>query len=221
MLTIENVYKSFQGNMVLKDITLAIEGGSILGLAGPSGEGKSTLLRCIQGLENIDSGKIVCGGRIGFMFQDFQLFPHMSVLQNVVYAGKFQPRERRATLLRRAEELLERLGVWNLCDRYPDRLSGGQKQRVALARTLMLEPEVLLCDEPTSGLDMAATADVAELLRSICAKRTVVAIASHDMSFLTKVADRIVLLRHGTIAADIALDQFPNLPKLAVSFFEE
>lgn len=201
MLKINHVNKKYGHLVVLDNISLEVEQTSIIGLAGPSGGGKSTLLRCIQQLEAIDSGSIVCNGHTGFMFQDFQLFPHMTVLRNLVYAPNLtsQNKENEAAAL----ALLTNLGIADKAHVYPQNLSGGQKQRVALARSLMMQPDVLLCDEPTSGLDVATILDVVELLQSVQALGVTMVIASHDLDFLTKIADKIVILNHGTIVADI------------------
>ncbi len=181
---------------------MVVAKNSIVGLAGSSGSGKSTLLRCIQNLETIDSGSIECSSQTGFMFQDFQLFPHMTVLQNLIYAP---------TLLANSKDhdtqalaILANLGLADKASAYPDKLSGGQKQRVALARSLMMQPELLLCDEPTSGLDVATTLDVVSLLEDVRSIGITMIIASHDLDFLTKVADRILLLKNGEIIVDIA-----------------
>jgi polar amino acid transport system ATP-binding protein len=221
VLTIDHVCKTFGTHTVLRDVCLQIDRGCVLGLAGPSGEGKSTLLRCIQGLETVDSGSITCAGRVGFMFQDFQLFPHMSVLENVLYAPLLRAKGKIAqkTCMEKGEELLKHLDMWGLRNRYPQQLSGGQKQRVALARSLVLNPDLLLCDEPTSGLDVAMLSDVVALLHSLREEHTTMAIASHDLSFLVQISDRIIILRRGCIAADIGPERFGDLPQLASSLF--
>lgn len=210
MLRIENLYKSFAGRMVLQNISLEIAAGSTVGLAGPSGSGKSTLLRCIQGLDPLDAGTISYAGRVGFMFQDFQLFPHMTVAQNVGYAPKLHKTLAPSVLRERIADLLAKLGIADLANRYPENLSGGQRQRAALARSLILEPDLLLCDEPTSGLDVATIADVSDLLRSIRERNSTLVIASHNLDFLTQIADRIVLLRDGTVGADIRTEKIAN-----------
>lgn len=201
MLKIVNVHKEYAGATVLSDVSLEIKQSIVLGLAGPSGSGKSTLLRCIQGLETITSGFIKLGGKIGFMFQDFQLFPHMSVLQNIIYAPSIH--NKNADHKKNAMQLLENLGILDKANHSISMLSGGQKQRVALARSLIMNPDILLCDEPTSGLDVATISDVINLLMSVSSTGVAMVIASHDLDFLTKIADRIVLLKSGQIKADI------------------
>ncbi len=186
---------------VLASVNLTIAANQIIGLAGPSGSGKSTLLRCIANLEKADSGIIECSAKTGFMFQDFQLFPHMTVLDNLVYAPSLQ--DKTADHASRALSILEDLGISYKATDYPKNLSGGQKQRVALARSLMMHPNLLLCDEPTSGLDVATTLDVVTLLQSVSKKGVSMIIASHDLDFLTKIADRIILLKQGQIVLDV------------------
>ncbi|MBS1988766.1 amino acid ABC transporter ATP-binding protein [Candidatus Dependentiae bacterium] len=203
MLTIKKANKVFNGVPVLDDINLSIKKTTIVGLAGPSGSGKSTLLRCIQKLEKLDSGIIDSKGKCGFMFQDFQLFPHMTVMQNLVYAPKLKNKGQDYD--QQAEAILQNLGIAHKAYEYPGKLSGGQKQRVALARSLMMQPDILLCDEPTSGLDVATTMDVVTLLKSVKDIGTTMVIASHDLDFLTKISDRIVLLKAGKILVDVEL----------------
>ncbi|MDR0679402.1 MAG: ATP-binding cassette domain-containing protein [Puniceicoccales bacterium] len=201
MLQVRDVWKNFQGSPVLRGVSLSVGAGEVVGLAGPSGGGKSTLLRCIEGLETADEGAIALDGSVGFMFQDFQLFPHMTVRENVAYALRPSKKENRAAV--RVQDLLERLGIWDLRDRYPRSLSGGQKQRTALARTLVLDPDLLLCDEPTSGLDADCTDGVARLLRSAVSSQRAILIASHDSDFLKKAADRILHMQDGTIGKEV------------------
>jgi polar amino acid transport system ATP-binding protein len=204
MLKIYDVCKTFNHTTVLENINLAIKESSVFGIAGPSGCGKSTFLRCIQKLEPIDRGTIECNGRTGFMFQDFQLFPHMTVLQNLTYAPSLKDKDKNGNYKKQAESMLKNLGIIAKANEYPSALSGGQKQRVALARSLMTKPNILLCDEPTSGLDVSTTMDVVSLLKSTNEQlKITIVIASHDLDFLTKISDRIILLKGGTIAVDI------------------
>ncbi|MCP4923724.1 MAG: amino acid ABC transporter ATP-binding protein [bacterium] len=197
MLTLNQVYKNFGDTPILKNISLSVAKGSIVGLAGPSGGGKSTLMRCIQRLESIDSGTIHFTGKSGFIFQDFQLFPHMTVLENLTYGPSLQKKGGDHT--NRALKKLETLGIKEKAQSLPHNLSGGQKQRVALARSLMMQPDLLLCDEPTSGLDARTTEDVSQLLKSINTMGVTMIIASHDLPFLEGVADEIILLTDGAI----------------------
>ncbi|MDR2371795.1 MAG: ATP-binding cassette domain-containing protein [Puniceicoccales bacterium] len=204
MLKVCNARKVFNNTKVLENVHLDVAKSSILGIAGPSGSGKSTLLRCIQKLEQIDHGTIECNGRAGFMFQDFQLFPHMTVLQNLIYAPSLKDKSGKENCKKQAENILKSLGIAAKTSEYPNTLSGGQKQRVALARSLMTHPDILLCDEPTSGLDVSTTMDVVSLLKSINERFDItILIASHDLDFLVKISDRIILLKDGAIAVDI------------------
>ena len=202
MLKINNAFKKFGEIVILNNISIDIKENSITGLAGPSGGGKSTLLRCIQGLDSLDSGSIEYKGSSSFMFQDFQLFPHMNVMENLVYATKFHNITRNEAD-KRAIDILESLGLSDKNNHYPHQLSGGQKQRIALGRCLMLNPSLLLCDEPTSGLDVATIDDVISLLNSVKSMGVTMIIASHDLDFLTKIADRIILLKNGLISNDV------------------
>jgi len=201
MLSINKVCKKFGTSIVLNNISLSIEEQTIVGLAGPSGGGKSTLLRVLQRLEDIDSGEIKYDGESGFMFQDFQLFPHMTILENLTYAPKIKDKQN--SYIDKALEMLRNLNIEDKAIMMPHQLSGGQKQRVALARSLMMNPKLLLCDEPTSGLDVATIEDVVALLSSVKSMGVTMVIASHDLDFLTKIADRIILLKNGDIATDI------------------
>lgn len=220
MLQIHNASKQFEQTVVLNQLNLNIAANSIVGLAGPSGSGKSTLLRCIQQLESLDAGSIHVAGKSGFMFQDFQLFPHMTVLKNLTYAPMLAKSADTAEITNRAMELLSLLGLPHKAHVFPQQLSGGQKQRVALARSLMMQPDLLLCDEPTSGLDMASIGDVVSLLNTVKtmqATQITMVIASHDLSFLTRIADRIILLKAGNLVADIQTAHLSN----PITYFEQ
>ena len=208
MLSVDEVRKEFGESVVLDGVSMSLTTGEIVGLVVPSGCGKSTLLRCIGGLEKFSSGKITVNGRVGFMFQDFQLFPHMTVLENVSYATRLPVNRSFGASQEAVRKLLEHLDLWRLRDRYPNSLSGGQKQRVAMARSFALSPNLLLCDEPTSGLDVDATDDAASLLRSAVSPDRAVLIASHDLGFLGKVADRILQLRCGKIVNSAAAEKY-------------
>ncbi|WPX98128.1 ATP-binding cassette domain-containing protein [Candidatus Fokinia crypta] len=196
---ITKLSKRFNNIKVLDDINLEIHDKEILGLAGSSGSGKSTLLRCIQGLEKWDEGIIVKNGTSGFVFQDFQLFPHKTVLENLIYAPIINGKKKESCIMK-ANTLLKALGIAQKADSLPKILSGGQKQRVALARTLMLDPSILLCDEPTSGLDIESITDVITVLRQVYDNTGVCMIlASHDQHFLSQITTRTVVLKHGIV----------------------
>ena len=201
MLAINQASKYFGSLPVLNNVSIKVQAHTVLGLAGPSGGGKSTLLRCIQQLETLDSGTIEVAGHSGFMFQDFQLFPHMTVMQNLVYAPRLQ--NKTVNHEEQAQALLQSLGISDKASAYPHQLSGGQKQRVALARSLMMKPNLLLCDEPTSGLDLATIDEVISLLNSVKSLGVTMVIASHDLDFLSKISDRLVVLKGGQLVADV------------------
>lgn len=220
MLHIANASKNFGPTAVLNNINLTLTKHQILGLAGPSGSGKSTLLRCIQQLEYLSSGSIEVQGQSGFMFQDFQLFPHMTVLNNLTYAPQLRAKKQKlvkselTSHLEKVQDqallMLETLGIRNKASCFPQQLSGGQKQRVALARSLMMSPSLLLCDEPTSGLDTVITEEISTLLKSVQAMGVTMVIASHDLAFLTQVADRLVVLKGGNLIADTQPKELAN-----------
>ena len=216
MLAIKNAVKTLGSLPILNDISVTIETNTVLGLAGPSGSGKSTLLRCIQQLESLDSGTIEFTGASSFMFQDFQLFPHLTVLQNLIYAPSLHDKSRNHE--EQAMTLLGNLNVGDKARAYPHQLSGGQKQRVALARCLMMNPNLLLCDEPTSGLDLATIDDVVRLLKSVKSLGMTMVIASHDLDFLSKMADRLIVLKGGQLVADV-LPQKLSDPALHLKHF--
>jgi polar amino acid transport system ATP-binding protein len=203
MLQLTNACKKFGNTTVLNKINLTINANTIVGLAGASGGGKSTLLRCLQQLEPLDSGQMDFNGKSGFMFQDFQLFPHMTVVKNLTYAPMLH--QKSLNHIEKAVDLLKTLGLSHKTQAYPQELSGGQKQRVALARSLMMQPTLLLCDEPTSGLDMAAIECVITLLKTVKDMGVTMVIASHDLEFLTKIAERVVVLKSGQMVADLQI----------------
>lgn len=208
MLNIHNVIKKNKNSTILQSLSFSIKKMEIVGLAGPSGSGKTTLLRSIQGLEKINAGSIKMNGTSGFMFQDFQLFPHLTVIENLLYAPSLHDSAKNH--IPAAEQLLKELGIYNKKESLPKHLSGGQKQRVALARSLMMHPDLLLCDEPTSGLDVATINDVVQLLSSVRDKGITMLIASHDLDFLTKIADRIIVLKEGKLIVDMNPGEHKN-----------
>jgi polar amino acid transport system ATP-binding protein len=212
-LTVEGLSKSFGRHQVLRGIDLAVAEHEVVALIGASGSGKSTLLRCINLLERIDAGRIFLAGeeitrrsdvnavrrRIGIVFQSYNLFPHMSVLRNVTLA----PRDALGLSKRDAEErataLLERFGLVDKRDEYPDRLSGGQQQRVAIVRALAMQPELMLFDEVTSALDPELVAEVLEVIRELAAGGMTMVLATHEMSFARDIADQVCFLDAGSI----------------------
>lgn len=212
MLHITQASKVFGNRLVLNGLSLTVEANTIVGLAGSSGSGKSTLLRCVQQLDSLDSGTVSCSGKVGFMFQDFQLFPHLSVLSNLLFAPTLHDKTRDHHA--HATALLTRLGLAPYAHALPKQLSGGQQQRVALARSLMMQPDLLLCDEPTSGLDQATIQEVITLLQSVRDMGVTMIIASHDLDFLSQLVDRLVVIQDGTIVKDITCGTLSNPTEL-------
>ena len=213
-LVVEGLHKSFGDLEVLKGIDLEMVEHEVVCLIGSSGSGKSTLLRCINLLEPIDAGRIVVEGdeitakgvdvnrirrRIGIVFQAFNLFPHMSVLDNVALAPRKVQGLSRVDAEARATELLERIGLADKAREYPDRLSGGQQQRVAIVRALAMEPDLLLLDEITSALDPELVAEVLNLIRELAGNGMTMLIATHEMSFAREIANRVCFLDAGRI----------------------
>jgi polar amino acid transport system ATP-binding protein len=213
-LVLENVRKSFGRNEVLRGIDLAVAEHEVVCLIGASGSGKSTLLRCVNLIEPIDAGRIVVEGeeisargvdvnrirrRIGIVYQAFNLFPHMSVLRNVTLAPRKVLKLSRAEADARALDLLERFGLGDRAQDFPDRLSGGQQQRVAIVRALAMQPDLMLLDEVTSALDPELVAEVLEVIRELAAEGMTMLIATHEMSFARDIADRICFLDEGVV----------------------
>jgi polar amino acid transport system ATP-binding protein len=213
-LRIEGLHKSFGRLEVLQGIDLTVAEHEVVCLIGASGSGKSTLLRCINLLEDIDAGRIWIAGeeitapgvdvdrvrrRIGIVFQAFNLFPHMSVMSNITLAPRKVLRLSRPEAEARALELLERFGLADKRDEYPDRLSGGQQQRAAIVRALAMSPDLLLLDEITAALDPELVAEVLDVIRELAAEGMTLLIATHEMGFARDVADRICFLDGGVI----------------------
>ena len=213
-LRLEGVRKSFGKHEVLRGIDLELAPHEVVCLIGASGSGKSTLLRCVNLLEPVDEGRVVLGGdeitapgvnldrvrrRVGIVFQAFNLFPHMSVLANVTLAPRRALRLSRADAEDRAVELLERFGLADKRDEYPDRLSGGQQQRVAIVRALAMRPDLMLLDEVTSALDPELVAEVLNVIRELAAAGMTMVIATHEMAFARDIADRVCFLDEGVI----------------------
>ncbi|SFI51255.1 MULTISPECIES: amino acid ABC transporter ATP-binding protein [unclassified Bacillus (in: firmicutes)] len=228
MIKIKDLHKSFGNNEVLKGITTTIGQGEVVAIIGPSGSGKSTFLRCMNLLEEPTSGQICIGDQevtnpntnimevrqhVGMVFQHFHLFPHMTVLENITYAPLTVKGTTKEDAVKKAEELLEKVGLLEKKDAYPNRLSGGQKQRVAIARALAMEPDVMLFDEPTSALDPEMVKEVLEVMKSLATTGMTMAIVTHEMGFAKEVADRVLFLDGGKLVEDAKPEQFFTAPE--------
>lgn len=199
LLEIKNLKKSFGKNEVLKDISLKVDKGEVLCIIGPSGSGKSTLLRCITNLETQDSGIIDFDGTFGLVFQDFNLFPHHSVMKNINNAPIKVQKRNKDDVYRDARNLLKKLDLSDKEDSYPCELSGGQQQRVSIARALAMNPDILFFDEPTSALDPELTGEILKVIKDLAAEKMTMVIVTHEMSFAKKVADTIIFMDDGFI----------------------
>ena len=228
MISVEHVYKSFKSLEVLHDVSLTIQDGEVVAIIGPSGSGKSTLLRCINLLEKPTSGHIFVDGvdvvapkvniqqirqKVGMVFQHFNLFPHMTVLQNMTYAPikvlRMDPKQAQEKCL----ALLDRVGLADKAAAYPATLSGGQKQRVAIARTLAMDPKVILFDEPTSALDPEMVKEVLSVIKDLAGTGITMALVTHEMGFAREVANRICFLDEGRLIEDAPPKIFFSTPK--------
>ena len=213
MLEIKNIKKSFNKLQVLKGISFNVLDGEVVSIIGPSGCGKSTLLRCINLLEKPSSGNIILDGvditnkknltqvrqKMGMVFQQFNLFPHLTVLENITLAPICEKLMDKDTAIMEAEKLLKSINLYDKKDNYPSELSGGQKQRVAIVRTLIMNPEIILFDEPTSALDPEMVNDVLDLIKKLVEKKITIIIVSHEMSFIKECANKIIFLDGGKI----------------------
>lgn len=224
MIRVENVSKQFNKTRALKNVSLEVNKGDIISLIGPSGSGKSTLLRCIHGLEHVDSGKIymddewmnpddekkfrVQRNRMGFVFQHFNLFPNMSVLQNCKLAQAEVLNKTDEEAEKTALEYLDKVGLLEKKDAYPNNLSGGQKQRVAIARALCMNPDIMLFDEPTSALDPEMIKEVLEVMKDLGKQGMTMVVVTHEMGFARKVGTRVVFLDQGEIIEENTSKEF-------------
>ena len=214
MIKIKNLKKQFGNNVVLKDISVAIEKGEVISVIGPSGSGKSTFLRCINGLEEFDGGHILVDNedmadknlnidklreKIGMVFQSFNLFPHLTVLENIILAPVTLKKMSKEEAKVKAKELLKKVGLEEKADFYPSSLSGGQKQRVAIARALAMNPEAILFDEPTSALDPEMVGEVLQVMKSLAKDGMTMVVVTHEMGFAREVCDRVIFMADGEI----------------------
>lgn len=194
--------KSFDELEVLKDISFTVEKGEVLGIIGPSGSGKSTLLRCATGLEKADSGQINYQGTFGLVFQNFNLFPHYSVIKNIVDAPLKVQKRKKEEVYETARKLLAKMGLADKENAYPHQLSGGQQQRVSIARALAMNPDILFFDEPTSALDPELTGEILKVIKELAAERMTMVIVTHEMNFARNVADHIIFMNNGYIEVE-------------------
>ena len=216
-IAVQNLHKSFGQNEVLKGIDLTVEDGEVVAVIGPSGSGKSTLLRCLNKLEEPTSGHVIIDGvdltdksvkldevrqRIGMVFQHFNLFPHMTVLENITLAPVELGRMTKAEARDRARSLLERVGLSEKADAKPASLSGGQKQRVAIARALAMDPEIMLFDEATSALDPEMVGEVLQVIRDLAEGGMTMVLVTHEMGFAREVSDRTVFMDDGVVVEE-------------------
>ena len=229
MIRVENVSKNFNKTHALKNVNLEVNKGDIISLIGPSGSGKSTLLRCIHGLEHVDTGKIYMDdewmnpddekkfraqrNRMGFVFQHFNLFPNMSVLQNCKLAQVEVLNKTDEEAEKTALEYLEKVGLLEKKDAYPNNLSGGQKQRVAIARALCMNPDIRLFDEPTSALDPEMIKEVLEVMKDLGKQGMTMVVVTHEMGFARKVGTRVVFLDQGEIVEENTSEKFFENPQ--------
>ena len=200
LLEMKNIKKSFGDLEVLKDISLTVDEGEVLGIIGPSGSGKSTLLRCATNLETIDSGVIKYDGTFGLVFQNFNLFPHFSVMRNITDAPIRVQKRKKDEVYKEAREILKKMGLEDREDAYPYQLSGGQQQRVSIARALAMNPDILFFDEPTSALDPELTGEILKVIKDLATEHMTMVIVTHEMSFARNVSDHIIFMDKGVIA---------------------
>lgn len=237
-VNMERIEKRFNNQTVLRDVSLKMNRGEIVSIIGPSGSGKSTFLRCLGQLETIDGGSIIVDGtvlastdangtvnyasqetqhdlllRMGMVFQSFNLFPHMTVLDNIMIAPRMVKGMKDDEILPIAERLLNKVGLWEKRDMYPSRLSGGQQQRVAIARALAMNPEIMLFDEPTSALDPELTGEVLKTIKQLADDHMTMIIVTHEMNFAREVSDRVIFMADGIIQEEGTPEQIFNHPQ--------
>lgn len=200
LLEMKNIKKSFGDTEVLKDISLTVDTGEVLGIIGPSGSGKSTLLRCATNLESPDSGEIRYEGTFGLVFQNFNLFPHYSVMKNIIDAPLKVQKRKKEEVVAEARKLLGKMGLEGKEDAYPYQLSGGQQQRVSIARALAMNPDILFFDEPTSALDPELTGEILKVIKDLAAEHMTMVIVTHEMNFAKNVSDHVIFMEDGYIA---------------------
>ena len=228
MIKVQNLNKSFNKNVVLKDINLEVNKGEVVAIIGPSGSGKSTLLRCMNLLETPSNGKVIFEGKelthkninlnelrqkMGMVFQNFNLFPHKTVLENVILAPKLLKKVDLKKLEIEGKALLKKVGLEEKANAYPSQLSGGQKQRVAIARALAMHPDVILFDEPTSALDPEVVYEVLKVMKNLAKEGMTMVVVTHEMGFAKDVGDKVIFMADGYVVESETPDQLFNHPK--------
>lgn len=229
MIEATNLTKKFNNLTVFENLNVKVEKGEVLVVIGPSGSGKSTFLRCLNHLEEINGGDIFIEGeslnpkdkklmrrittKMGMVFQNFNLFPHMTAIQNVMEAPLVVKKENKSEVLERAKKLLDKVGLADKMDYYPSKLSGGQKQRVAIARALAMEPEIMLFDEPTSALDPELVGEVLNVMKDLAREGMTMVVVTHEMGFAKEVADRVIFMDGGKIVEQGTPEQIFSRPK--------
>jgi glutamate/aspartate transport system ATP-binding protein len=228
MISIKNISKHYGSFQVLTDCSTEVEKGEVIVICGPSGSGKSTLIKCVNGLEPFQQGEIEVNGisvgdpktnlsklraHVGMVFQNFELFPHMSVIDNLCIAQTRVLGRSREEALERARKLLDRVGLLNQADKFPGQLSGGQQQRVAIARALAMDPICMLFDEPTSALDPEMVNEVLDVMVGLAQEGMTMMVVTHEMGFARKVATRVIFMDEGRIVEDAPKEDFFNTPR--------
>ncbi len=229
IISVNNINKTFSNNIkALDDFSFYAKKGEILSIIGPSGSGKSTLLRCLNGLEEIDSGTITIDGipfdrdiknrrriveKIGMVFQSFNLFPHLTVLENISLAPRLVKGAKKKEAEAAAMSLLEKVKIWDKAEEYPGRLSGGQQQRVAIARALAMKPDIMLFDEATSALDPEMIGEVLDVIRDLTSEGMTMLLVTHEMGFAREVSDRVIFMESGRIVEEGPTDIFFTAPE--------
>lgn len=228
IISMSKINKFYDEFHVLKNIDFSVKKGEIVVICGPSGSGKSTLIRCINGLEDIDDGTIIVDNidihgskrnlqmirsEVGMVFQHFNLFPHLTILENIMLAPTLVKKTKKSDASKIAMELLEKVKLEHKANAYPADLSGGQKQRVAIARSLAMKPKVILFDEPTSALDPETIGDVLSVMKDLAKENFTIVCVTHEMGFAKEVGDRIIFMDHGVIIEENSPEEFFNNPK--------
>ena len=229
IISVYNINKTFPNNIrALDDFSFSVKKREVLSIIGPSGSGKSTLLRCLNGLEEIDSGTITIDGipfdrnlknrkriveKIGIVFQSFNLFPHLTVLENISLAPRLVKRAKKKEAEAVAMSLLEKVKIWDKAEEYPGRLSGGQQQRVAIARALAMKPDIMLFDEATSALDPEMIGEVLDVIRDLTSEGMTMLLVTHEMGFAKEVSDRVIFMESGRLVEEGPADAFFTAPE--------